>query len=367
MLLDPIRLGRLELPNRVVMAPLTRLRSTMPGNIPNALMARYYAQRAGAGLLIAEATPVSPTAGGYYGAPHVHTDVQEDGWRGVTDAVHEAGGRIFLQLWHVGRVSHPDLQPGGALPVAPSEGSAGGEAPVAPGVTKPRVAARALEAEEIPGIVADFARAAERAIRAGFDGVEVHGANSYLLEQFLSDGANRRTDAYGGSVAARSRFAFEVVAAVAQAVGPERTGIRLSPSNTGGGITHSDRHAQYADLLGRLDPLGLAYVHIVEPRSDEELAEPLSTERLRPLITGDTRVISAGGHTPESGEAVLASGDADLVAYGRLYISNPDLPERFRIGADLAPYDRATFYGGDGRGYTDYPNSTDDPALAEVR
>lgn len=357
-LLTPVKLGPLSLPNRVVMAPLTRMRAHMPGNIPWELNAEYYRQRAEAGLIISEATPISPTGYGYYGTPGIHTEAQMEGWKKVTNAVHEAGGHMFLQLWHVGRQSHPDLQPGGVLPVAPSAICSGGQSHTKEGL-KPHPVPRALALEEIPGIVADFAHGASLAKEAGFDGVEVHGANGYLLEQFLSDHANLRTDRYGGPLENRARFFREVVAAAVGVWGGERVGVRISPSNTYGGIEHTDRWATYAYLVGELNRFGLAYVHLVEPRVagnvDIEPEHDLGGERFRPLIVGDTKLISAGGHSQASGNRAIAEGSADLVAYGRNFIANPDLVERFRQSAPLNPYDRSTFYGGSAKGYTDYP------------
>jgi len=357
-LLTPVRLGPLELPNRVVMAPLTRMRAHMPGNIPWELNAEYYCQRAEAGLIISEATPVSATGHGYYATPGIHTEEQAEGWKIVTRAVHEAGGRMFLQLWHVGRQSHNDLQPGGALPVAPSAISPGGEAFTKDG-PKPNPMPRALKLEEIPGVVAAFARGATLAKAAGFDGVEIHGANGYLLEQFLSDHANQRTDIYGGPLENRARFFLEVVTAVVGVWGGDRVGVRISPSNTYGGIEHTDRWDTYSYLVEKLNAFGLAYIHLVEPRIagnvDIDPQHDLGSDRFRPLITGDTKLISAGGHTQKSGNETIADGHADLIAYGRNFIANPDLVERFRENGPLNRYDRSTFYGGTEKGYTDYP------------
>jgi len=357
-LLTPVQLGHFTLPNRVVMAPLTRMRAHMPGDIPWELNAEYYRQRAEAGLIISEATPVSATGHGYYATPGIHTDDQADGWKLVTRAVHEAGGHIFLQLWHVGRQSHTDLQPGAALPVAPSAISAGGTARTKDG-PKPNPTPRALSLQEIPGIVSDFAQGARRALAAGFDGVEIHGANGYLLEQFLSDHANIRTDSYGGSLENRARFFLEVVAAVVQVSGNDRVGVRISPSNTYGGIDHSDRWGTYSYLVKKLNAYHLAYIHLVEPRIagnvDIQPEHDLGSDRFRHLITGQTKLISAGGHTQQGANQAIADGHTDLVAFGRNFIANPDLVERFRENAPLNPYDRSTFYGGDEHGYTDYP------------
>jgi len=366
--LSPIQIGRYQLPNRVIMAPLTRMRATMPGNIPNQLNATYYAQRASAGFILSEAAPISPMAHGYYATPGIHNAQQVDGWKLVTSAVHDAGGKIFCQLWHVGRQSHPDLLPGGALPVAPSALSPLGQAPTAKGM-RDRVAARALETNEIPGIVEEYRAAAKNALDAGFDGVEVHAANGYLLEQFLSDGANLRTDQYGGSIENRSRLTLEAVDAVLAVWGRDRVGIRLSPSNTFGNIAHSNRWAQYSHVVAELNKRQLAYIHLVEPRVDgsadkAESADDIALSRFRPLITGDTKIIVAGGHTLQTANQSIADGVGDAVAFGRLFISNPDLPARFAVNAELTPYNRNTFYGGNERGYTDYPFLNQSPAKA---
>lgn len=357
-LMTPLSMGPLTLRNRVVMAPLTRMRARMPGNIPGELNARYYAQRASAGLIISEATPISPMGHGYYGTPGIHTDEQVDGWKLVTRAVHEQAAPMFLQLWHVGRVSHNDLLPGGARPVAPSALSAGGEAPTANG-PKPHPVARALETSEIPGIVEDYRIAAERAMDAGFDGVEVHSANGYLLEQFLSDRANLRTDQYGGAVESRARFLMEVVEAVIGIWGPGRVGVRISPSNKANNIDFADRWGTFSYVFQQLDHFPLAYVHMVEPRVNDNVDAvsqfDLPSSRFRKLLTGDIRLISAGGHNRDTAIQTLTNGDADFVAFGRSFIANPDLPERLEEDAPLSPYDRSTFYGGSEKGYIDYP------------
>ncbi len=359
--LSPLALGPLTLPNRVVMAPLTRTRARMPGNVPWELNADYYRQRASAGLLISEATPVSPRGHGYFHTPGIHTPGQAEGWKRVTGAVHGTGGRTFLQLWHAGRQSHPDLQPGGDLPVAPSALASDGESPVAPGVVEPHPVPRALGRGEIVGIVGELARGAARAKEAGFDGVEVHGANGYLLEQFLADGANQRADRYGGSVENRSRFLLEVTEAVVNVWGAGRIGVRPSTANTFGGIAHTDRWGQFAHAVGELSRFPLAYVHFVEPRVTgnadvEPFDEALNSRHFRPRLREDTRLFSAGGHTRESGEAAVRAGEADAVVYGRPFIANPDLPRRFRENAPLNRHDRASFYGGAEHGYTDYPS-----------
>ena len=350
-LFSPFALGDLALPNRVVMAPMTRNRAG-PGNVPGALAAEYYTQRAGAGLIVTEATQVSPQGVGYPGTPGIHSDAQVAGWREVTDAVHRAGGRIFLQLWHVGRISHPSLQPDGALPVAPSAIAAAGEAFTACG-PQPFVVPRALETSEIPGIVAQFEAGAGRARAAGFDGVEIHGANGYLIDQFLRDGTNRRTDRYGGSLANRARFLLEVTEAVAGVWGARRVGVRLSPRGDFNSMHDSDPRATFGHAALALSTFGLAYLHIVEPVG----SLPEGTAALAPDLKeafGGPLMLN-GGYTRPLAEAALARGEADLVSFGSSFLANPDLPLRLARNAPLNPPDPATFYGGDQRGYTDYP------------
>lgn len=359
-LFTPLELGPILLRNRIVMAPLTRMRAQMPGNIPWELNAEYYRQRAAAGLIISEATPVSPRGHGYHHTPGIHTEAQAEGWKLVTRAVHKANGRIFLQLWHVGRQSHNNLQPGGEPPVAPSAIAGAGQAHVSPGVVKDYPVPRALETGEVAEVVEEFRRGAELAKQAGFDGVEIHGANGYLFEQFLSDAANHRADQYGGSLANRARFLFEVAEAVASVWRANRVGIRLSPANTYGGTTFSDRSGTYQYVVRELNRFGLAYLHFVEPRvagnTDlKQFDDSLSSRNFKPLITGDTKLISAGGQNFQTGNFAVASGEADAIAYGRLFISNPDLPQRFASGGSLNPYQRESFYGGSEVGYTDYP------------
>ena len=355
-LFAPERVGPYRLSHRVVMAPLTRLRSE-PGDLPGELMVHYYTQRASrGGLIIAEATPVSRQGYGYAKAPGIYADEQIAGWRKVTDAVHAKGGRIMLQLWHVGRQSHPDLQPGGEAPVAPSALLAEGEAYTETGpveFTMPR----ALTLSEIPDIIETFRTASQRALQAGFDGVEIHGANGYLPDQFLQDGSNNRTDVYGGSIENRARFLLEVTDAAISVWGGERVGVRIAPSGTYGSMVDSNPENTFGYVAKQLDRRGLAYLHVIEPRIKgiELIVEnqaPIAARHIRPKYKGT--IIAAGGFDRKSAEAILESGDADLVAFGRFFISNPDLPERFRIGAPLAPYNRNLFYGGDGRGYTDY-------------
>ena len=355
-LFTPVRAGALSLSHRAVMAPLTRMRSD-PGDRPSVLMRDYYTQRASeGGLIVSEATPISRQGYGYAGAPGIYDDAQIEGWRAITDAVHRKGGRIVMQLWHVGRQSHPDIQPNGEAPVAPSaiqaEGygySRNGEVPFS--------MPRALERDEIPTIVADFGAGAARAKAAGFDGVEIHGANGYLPDQFLQDGTNKRTDDYGGAIENRARFLLEVTQAAIDVWGADRVGVRLSPSGSYGSMFDSDPEATFGYAAGKLDAMGIAYLHVVEPRiRGTELiteAEPLAAKHLRPVFRG--ALIAAGGFDGASAEAILQAGHADAVAFGRAFIANPDLPQRLRLGLPLTPYDPATLYGGDARGYTDYP------------
>lgn len=356
-LLTPFKLGRYELPNRIVMAPLTRMRAGK-GNAPTALNVTYYTQRSTAGLIIAEATQVSPQGAGYPNTPGIYSPEQVEGWRLVTDAVHASGGRIFLQLWHVGRISHPSLQPGGELPVAPSAIAPEGDAITLEG-PKPFVTPRALETEEIPGIVEQYRQGAKNALDAGFDGVEIHSANGYLLDQFLQDGTNKRTDKYGGSIENRARLLLEVTEAVVNVWGSDRVGVRLSPTGTFNSMYDSNPEALFDYVASALNDFKLGYLHIVEPRIDgnttvEEKESNLGVRYFRPLFKGT--LMTAGGYDKEEGNAVLAAGDADLVAYGRLFIANPDLPKRFALNAQLNKPDRSSFYGGDAAGYIDYPS-----------
>lgn len=366
-LFSPVTLGPYRLKHRVVMAPLTRMRSD-PGDIPNALMQEYYEQRASdGGLLISEATPVSLTGYGYARAPGIYSDNQIAGWRAITDAVHRKDGRIFLQLWHVGRQSHPDLQPGGIDPVAPSALQAEGFAYASSGPV-PFSMPRALGIEEIASIILDFQKAAQRAKLSGFDGVEIHGANGYLPDQFLQDGTNKRTDIYGGSIENRARFLLEIVEAAASVWGGDRVGVRIAPSGSYGSMSDSDPSATFGYVADALNQFGLAYLHVVEPRikGNEQIKDgeaPLASQHLRPIFKG--RMIAAGGFDRASAIAILQAGDADLVAFGRQFIANPDLPERLRRDLPLNRYDRNTFYGGGRPGYVDYPFY--DPAIAPNR
>jgi N-ethylmaleimide reductase len=353
-LFSPVRLGPYQLTNRIVMAPLTRSRAG-DGDVPRAMTAEYYAQRASAGLIISEASPISPQGKGYAWTPGIYSEAQVAGWRVVTDAVHAKGGRIFLQLWHVGRISHPDLQPGGVLPVAPSAICPDVETFTEQG-KKAAVTPRALTLEELPGIIEDYRHAAENALKAGFDGVEVHGANGYLLDQFLRDGANKRTDAYGGSIDNRIRLLLEAVAAVVSVWGGERVGLRLSPVSTVNDLTDSNPEPLFTTLVERLNTFGLAYLHVVEgvTGGPREVENGFDLGILRRSFKG--LYMANNGYTLEMAKQARREGAADLIAFGRPFISNPDLVERLRIGAPLAPLDPATLYGGDAKGYTDYSN-----------
>lgn len=361
-LFDSISLGQLNLKNRLVMAPLTRMRSKQPGNIPWQLNATYYSQRAGAGLIVSEATQISQQGQGYPGTPGIHSPEQVAGWKLVTDQVHAAGGLMVLQLWHVGRISHRSHQPGGALPVAPSAIKPSGGTHSADWKSVDFETPRALETDEIPNLVTDYKRAAENAKSAGFDGVEVHGANGYLLDQFLQDGSNQRTDRYGGSVENRARLLLEVVDATCAVWGAARVGVRLSPYGTFNDMHDSDPVALFTYVLGELSKRQIAYVHLIEPRSssaggsDTVVSDvPEACRIFRETFRGG--LISAGGYTPTSAHQTIADGNADAIAFGRLFISNPDLAERIKSGAPLNKYDRATFYGGAEKGYTDYPSA----------
>ncbi|HSM81380.1 MAG TPA: alkene reductase [Nodosilinea sp.] len=352
-LFTPIQLGAYELPNRIVMAPLTRNRAG-EGNVPQPLNVTYYEQRASAGLIITEASQISPQGQGYPATPGIHSAEQIAGWQSVTQAVHARGGRIFLQLWHVGRISHPSFQPEGGLPVAPSAIQPKGEAMTTAGM-QPFVTPRALELEEIAGIVDQYRQAAKNALEAGFDGVEVHGANGYLLDQFLRDGTNHRTDAYGGSIENRARLLLEVTEAVVEVWGCDRVGVRLSPSATFNDMTDSDPRATFGYAIGALNPFNLAYLHLLEP-SEADLRYggiPIPTKEFRPLYDGTLMV--NWDYDQAAGNQAIARGDADLVSYGKLFIANPDLPERFLHNAPLNEPNPDTFYGGGAEGYTDYP------------
>lgn len=352
LLFSPLQLGPYTVPNRLVMAPMTRNRAGT-GNIPQPMNAQYYAQRASAGLIVTEATQVSPQGVGYPGTPGIHSTEQVRGWRLVTEAVRRQAGRIFLQLWHVGRISHPLLQPEGALPVAPSAIQPNGEAYTYEG-PKPFVTPRALETNEIPEVIAQFRHGARRATEAEFDGVEIHAANGYLLDQFLRNGTNRRTDIYGGSVENRARLLLETVEAVAAIWGRNRVGVRISPTNPFNDISDSDPARLFEYVAEQLGRFGLAYLHVVE--ADEHgktTGHTVDFRRLRKVFGGT--YIANGGYDLTRATATLNRGDADLVSFGRLFLANPDLPERFARSAPLNQPDPATFYGGTEAGYIDYP------------
>ncbi len=358
-LFDPIRLGAWDLPNRILMAPLTRCRAG-EGHVPNDLNAVYYGQRASAGLIISEATSVSPRGYGYPNTPGIHTDAQVEGWRKVTRTVHDLGGRIVLQLWHVGRISDPAFQPDGGQPVAPSALAPRGQIFTGTAMV-PYTTPRALETSEIPGIVAEYAAGAERARQAGFDGVEIHNANGYLLDQFLRDGTNRRTDAYGGSLAGRARLTLEVTEAVVGVWGAERVGIRFSPAGVFNDMRDSNPLETFSYVLKELSPLGLAYAHVTQVTA-QDLAHGavagVGPRELRPRFTG--AMVSAGGFTRETGNQAIAEGWADAIAFGVPFLANPDLPERLRRNAPLNIPDEATFYASGAKGYTDYPRLADE-------
>jgi N-ethylmaleimide reductase len=364
LLFTPLQIGPTLLNHRVVMAPLTRMRAERESFAPRPLNAEYYAQRATpGGLIIAEASPVAATGRGNPATPGIYSDAQVKGWRDVTDAVHAKGGFIFLQLWHVGRVSHSSLQPGGVVPVAPSAVPITGNgmlAMTASGKPEPYETPRALEAQEIADVIEAFRLAARNAMQAGFDGVEIHGANGYLLEQFLQSHSNLRTDRYGGSIANRARLLLEIVDAAIGVWGADRVAVRLSPYGIANGSGEADPMPLYSHVIRALDGLGLAYLHFIEPRSSgagraevNHQNVPSAMQLFRPQWRGV--LISAGGFDGASAEAAVAAGHADAIAFGRTFISNPDLAARIRHGVALTPYNRATFYGGEASGYTDYP------------
>jgi len=346
----PIELGSYTLPNRIVMAPLTRMRAG-DDNVPTSMNATYYAQRASAGLIISEATQVSLQGRGYARSPGIHSPEQIAGWKVVTDAVHTANGRIFLQLWHGGRTSHALLQPNQELPVAPSTIAAEGNA-YTPEGRKPLETPRALETEEIPGVVGQFRLAAQNAQLAGFDGIEIHGANGYLIDEFLQDGSNQRSDRYGGSIPNRARFLLEVAEAVTGVWGGDRVGVRLSPSGTNYSMEDSDRAATFGYAVNELNTFNLAYFHLMEP-NEWGTQTGLDAAYFRPIFKGVLMV--NGDYDHAKADVVLASGHADLVSFGRTFLANPDLPQRFAVNASLNEPDPATFYDGNERGYTDYP------------
>ncbi len=349
-LFEPYQLGPLRLSNRLVMAPMTRSRA-LEGNVPNPLAEAYYRQRADAGLIITEATQVSPQGVGYIRTPGIHSPEQVAGWRKITAAVARAGGKIFLQLWHVGRISHPDFH-NGALPVAPSAIAPDGEVFTAQGPKK-MVTPRALDASEIPGIVEQFRKGAENAKAAGFDGVELHGANGYLLDQFTRDGTNLRTDEWGGAIENRVRLPLDVTRAVIDVFGKERVGYRVSPTGAYNSMSDSDPRSTFSYLTERLNDLDIGYLHVVDPVNGTNRVAP----HLRTLF--ENTFIVNGGYDEASGNAAIAKGEADLVAFGVPFLANPDLPIRFKVKAPLNVPDQATFYAGELKGFTDYPALVD--------
>jgi len=358
-LFEPLRLGALALRNRIVMAPMTRMRAGVD-HAPTSLNAEYYAQRASAGLIVTEGTAISPQAQGFPNAPGIYTANQIEGWRGIADAVHAKGGIIVMQIAHNGRNSHSSLLPNGVLPVAPSA-----VAPNIPAFTSefkpvPAEVPRALDETELPDIVADFRIAASNAIAAGFDGVEIQGANGHLIEQFLENGTNQRTDAYGGTKENRARLLFEIVDAVTMQIGADRLGVRLSPFGRYAGIFDTNPLELFTYVIRKLSERDIAYLHLIEARGSEiGLTDQLNNGTLnnaalfRPAFAGP--LVTAAAYTPESAAEALRSGNADAVAFGRAFVANPDLPERIRAAAALTPFDRSTAYGGGARGYTDYP------------
>lgn len=352
-LFTPVKLGPYTLKNRMVMAPLTRNRSTETYS-PQDMNVTYYKQRASAGLIITEATQISPQGLGYPLTPGIYTSEQIAGWKKITDAVHEKGGHIFLQLWHVGRISHPSLQPDNKLPVAPSAIKPEGDAFTYTGL-QPFVEPRALETDEIISIINDYKHAAECALKAGFDGVEVHAANGYLIDQFLRDGSNQRNDEYGGSLENRSRFLLKVLDTVIDVWGHDRVGVRISPLNSFNSMHDSDPEALFSYATKQLNPLKLAYLHVVEgsiltPVNDDTAFDLKILSKLY-----DSVYMANSGYTKQTANDAIASGHATVVSFGSLYLANPDLVERFKHDTELNIPDQSTFYGGDEKGYTDYP------------
>lgn len=361
-LFSHLKIGPYAFSHRVVLAPLSRMRAD-DGAVPGPLMAEYYGQRSSdGGLLIAESAAVVVDGNGYLGSPGLHDDSQIAGWRLVTDAVHSKGGRIFAQIYHAGRQSHADLRPNGDQPVGPSAVPHSSMAHTASGWV-PATPNRALESHEIPAIVEGFRAAAQRALAAGFDGLELHGANGYLLDQFLQDGTNKRTDSYGGSFENRARLLLEVANAAISVWGSDRVAVRLSPSSTFGEMSDSNPHGLFAYVVQQLAKLNLAYLHLIEPRwlADEGTPEqqPVVIHELRGHFSGV--IIAAGGFDGASAEGIISAGDADMVAFGRHFVANPDLPKRLRRNLPLNEYDRSTFYGGSESGYTDYTAHDDEP------
>jgi N-ethylmaleimide reductase len=351
-LFEPYKLGPITVPNRLVMAPLTRNRA-VAGMVPSPLAVEYYGQRASAGLLITEASQISQQGQGYQDTPGIYSKEQVVGWRKVTDRVHARGGRIFIQIWHVGRISHTSLQPNNGAPVGPSAIRAKGKTFVG-GIFTDISEPRALSLEEIPGIIDGFRRAAANAIEAGFDGVEIHGANGYLLDQFAKDGANKRNDEYGGSIENRARLMLEVATAVASEAGPERTGIRISPVTPANDISDTNPQPLFEYIVDHLNALKLVYIHVIEGATGgpRDIA-PFDYGSLRKRFDG--AYIANNGYDFALADKVIAADEADLIAFGKPFIANPDLVERLKRGAPLNVPDKATFYGGGAKGYTDYP------------
>lgn len=346
------KLGSLTLPHRIVMAPMTRSRSAQPGDIPQAINVEYYKQRSSAALIITEGSQISAQGKGYTGTPGVYSKQQIQGWQRVCDAVHAQGSRIFIQLWHVGRISHSSLQPDNALPVAPSAITPKGQVFTDQGLLDfetPRV----LASDEIPGIIEQYRQAAINAKEAGFDGVEIHAANGYLLDQFLKDGSNKRLDNYGGAIQKRVRLTLEVTQAVTNIWGGDSVGIRISPTGTFNDMSDSDPQALYKYLAEHLNPFKLAYLHVVERFGEEHDNNLFDFIALRNIFNG--AYIANGGYTKQSAEISLASHHCDFISFGVPFLANPDLPERFKLGAELNKADQSSFYGGDKKGYTDYP------------
>ncbi|MDX8404645.1 MAG: alkene reductase [Mariprofundus sp.] len=348
-LFSAITMGTLVLPNRMAMAPMTRNRA--PGGTPTALMAEYYSQRASAGFIITEGAQISDQAIGYPATPGIHSDDHVTGWKAVTEAVHAKGGHIFVQLWHCGRISHPDYH-NGTLPVGPSAIRPAGQAFTYEGL-KDFVMPRALESSEIPAIIEAYRHAATQALAAGFDGVEIHAANGYLIDQFLRDGSNSRNDSYGGSIENRTRLLLEITRAVCNAIGADKVGVRISPVNAFNDMHDSDPQALFNHVATALSALKPAYLHVVEVSMTGEADHSVDMQQIRRHFNG--LYIANGGYDKMRGNAAVASGSADMVAYGIPYLANPDLPERFQQDAALNAPDQSTFYGGDAHGYTDYP------------
>jgi N-ethylmaleimide reductase len=357
-LFSPVEIGATSLKHRVVMAPLTRSRSVQPGDVPGEMMKEYYGQRASdGGLIISEATTIAVSGKGWYGAPGLYTDEQAEGWKGVVEAVHAKGGKMFSQLWHTGRASHVETT-GGITPVSASAGTFEGGIVSTPTGWKPPSPARALEVSEIPQLLNDYRRAAERAMAAGFDGVELHGANGYLIDQFLQDGSNRRTDEYGGSIPNRARLLLEVMEVLGSVWGKGRIAVRIGPGGTYNGMSDSNVNTLFDYVTEQLNRFELAYLHVIEPRVRgntviNEGQGAIASERLKKIFNG--KIVAAGGFEPKTAEETVEAGIADLVAFGRNFVANPDLVRRIRERLPLNPYDRDTFYTFDAKGYIDYP------------